>query len=1110
MSAAVTVVDGITKVNGGIDMKSNTYSWGSKTLALVLSLFMIFSVVPMAAAQAATAGAGDKAVEYMRSMATVKWTPKKNITYWSGGSRKFTAGTTYRGMPYTQNNRQNLAAFKKYVNSSNVYTGPSTSSSYVGNDCSSAVRFAWLNVGAKITFSYTGNMFPGSKTGVLAVGSYKSTASTSSTKIITTGSGASTMYSAYAQLKAGDAVFARVNGVVNHARLVSDVKVVKNSNGSVNGSSSYVKCIEQCGLSSSRGNTTWNVDKKYTFSALYSTYYIPITCQVVKDGGSSNGASKLKIAANNYPTSIFEGKEFSIYGVITSNYTIKKVTVTICDASGKAVSSKTVKPNAKSYELKKIASSIKFSKAKAGKNYYKVVATDAKKTKTLVNRSFTVKKAADVSNLKIKNYNYPNASINQGTTFVATGKATSNYNIKSITLAVYNSSAKAVYTKTTKPNAKSYDISKISSALKFNLLASGSYTYRVTATDAKTTKTLLSKAFSVKAAASPNSTLTITNYSYPTTLNEGTAYTIKGNVVSNYNINSVTVGLYNANGTAVSTKTINPNSKNYSLAGLAAYVRFNALKAGTNYYRVTATDSKKTATLLNKAIVVKAAEAESTLKLSNANYPTTLYKGEIFYAKGSVTSNYKISNVVYGIYNANGTAVSTAKVTGKSTNSVSLLESNYNINFHNLNKGTYYYKVTATDQKKTVTLANQKFTVKNEAKKISYKSYTTNYRSTFKDPNSKFTYKYSDEFFNFSSMVSTESSSADRMGKFATASCAMASAAYVRDHVTAALKNMGYSIIAQINYNEKGDKSVADIKNNDIIGYTVARKNIYVGGVKEYSIYALIVRGTNGYEWVSNFNMGTSGVHQGFQLAANKLYNSLNTYLKSIDKQRDKIWVTGHSRGAAVTNLLGVMLSKNQKFAKKENVHAYAFACPNTTSFADKSYKNVLNFNNEYDFVTNVALAKWNFSRNGVTYSVNETASNFAAIKSKFKSITTYTKKTLGISKTKSTAYKGLTKKQLDAIVNGMNKYCPNLSDYYKEYTYGKLIKKTNKPCNVFNTLGKTLSNALSWDTIDTLAVLFKGDPSSGIIINMVKGKGGITHAHCPEFYLAWMSVDFA
>lgn len=1088
-------------------MKNNTYSWGRKTLALVLSLIMIISVVPMASAEAATGSVRTKAVEYMRSMATVKWTPKTTFSYWSGGSRKFNAGTTYKGMPYTQNNRQNLASFKKYLNSKSVYTGPTGSSSYVGNDCSSAVRFAWLHVNAKITFTYTGNMFPSSKTGVLAVGSYKSTASSSSTKDITSKSGASTMYAAYAQLQPGDAVFARVSGTVNHARLVSDVKVVKNSNGSVNATSSYVKCIEQCGLSSSRGNTTWNVDKKYTFSNLYSTYYIPITCQALKDDNAT-GASTLKLAANNYPTTINEGKEFSIYGVITSNYNIKKVTVSICGADGKVVSSKAATPNAKSYDLKKLASSIKFSKAKAGSNFYKVVAQDEKKTKTLLNKAFTVKAATTASTMKIDGYNYPSASIKEGTAFNGTGKITSNYKVNKVTVAIFNSTG-AVYTKSATPKAKTYDISKITSTLKFEKLVAGSYTYRVTGTDEKTTKTLVSKSFTVKAAESPASTLTINNYSYPTSLNEGDSFNIKGTVASNYSISSITVGLYNANGAVMSSKTVNPNAKSYSLASLSAYIRFNTLKAGTNYYKISATDAKKTAVLLNKAVTVKAVESESTLALSSANYPTTLYKGEMFYAKGSIKSNYTISNVTYGIYNASGKAISTTIVSSKSK-SVSLANSNYNVKFHELKKGTYYYRIVATDGKKTATLANQKFTVKDEAKSISYKSYTTSYRSTFDDPNSKFTYKYSDEFFNFSSMVSTEKSSADRMGKFATASCAMASAAYVRDNVTEALNNMGYTIIAQINYNEKGDKSVADVKNNDIIGYSVARKNIYVSGVKQYSIYALIVRGTNGYEWVSNFNMGTSGVHEGFQLATNKLYNSLTTYLKSIDKERDKIWVTGHSRGAAVTNLLGEMLSTKEKFARQENVHAYAFACPNTTSLVNKDCKNVINFNNEYDFVTNVALEKWNFSRHGVTYSVNETASNFADIKAKFKSITTYTKKTLGISKTKSTTYKGLTKKQLTAIVEGMNEYCPTVADYYKEYTYGTVIKKTNKPCTVFNTLGKTLSNALSWDTIDTLAVIFKGDPSAGIIIDMVKGKGGITHAHCPEFYLAWLSVDFA
>ena len=1089
------------KINGGIDMKKSIFSIGRKTLAVALTLLMVFTVLPMATTQADAATVRDKAVAYMRNMATIKWTPSKTIPYWSGGTRSFKAGTTYKGMPYTQNNRQNLATFKKYLKNGK-YVGSAKSTTYVGNDCSSAVRFAWLNgISAKISFSYTGNMLPGSKTGTLVVGSYSAN-STKSTKAITTSNGTSKMYASYAKLQPGDAIFARVAGVVNHARLVTKVT------GS--GASGKVYCIEQCGMSTARGNTTWNVEKAYTFKQLYSTYYIPITCKKLKDNSVvDNGKSELKIAGANKPSTLKEGTAFSIYGTITSNYKITKVVVGVYDSKGTAISSKTVKPNATSYSLTNISSAIKFEKAKKGSNTYKVVATDEKKTKTLVNVTFSVTKADAASTISISNYNYPAANFVKGTPFAAAGKVTSNYKIKSVTAAIYNSSGKATYTRSMPASGKTFDVSELAPAIKANLLNVGSYTYKVTATDEKVTKVLLSKPFTVKATADKESTLKIAGYNYPTKMKEGENFSIKGDITSNYIINSVTVALLDSKGNTVSSKTVSPKAKTYSIDAIKSYVKFKSLKAGTNTYKVTATDQKKTAVLVNKSINVQAAPAASTLSISSFNYPTGLYYGEIFYVRGNVKSNYKISSVVYGIYNEDGVAVST-KSFYPNTTIANLTTYNYFIKTYNLKEGTYYYKVTAKDEQKTETLVNQKFTVKNSAKSISYKSYTTAYRSTYKDPNSSFTYKWSDEFFNFDATKATESASSSRTGKFATASCAMASAAYVRDNIATALKNMGFTIKVHINYNAKGDESVADINNNDIIGYTIATKDVYVGGVKQYRINAIIVRGTNGYEWVSNFNMGTTGVHRGFQLAVDKLYNSLATYLTGNDKERDRIWITGHSRGAAVTNLLGGKLSQNQVYAKRENIHAFAFACPNTTT-SPVSYKNILAYNNEYDFVTNVAPVKWGFTRNGVTINVNESSSDFPQIKTKFKAITTYTTTGL-IKRTKSTEYKGLTKSQIDSIVSGMGSYCPSLDDYYKSYTYKDLLKKehTNSPSKVFNTLGKVLSKMVSMDTVDTVGLIIKGDPATDLIFTIVKCVNGIKHAHCPEFYLAWMQVCYA
>ena len=711
-------------------MKRSIYANGKKTFAVVLALLMIFGCIPFTSSttKVNAAASRDTVVNYMRSMATIKWTPKSTIKYYyknGADGRRYYAGTTYTGIPYTQNNRQNLATFKKYLNRKNVYTGSTTCSGYVGNDCSSAVKFAWKQISSSISFSYTGNMFPGSRTGILAVGSYKSTASTSSTKTITTSSGASTMYKAYAQLKPGDAIMARVEKVVNHTRLISSVKVVKNSNGSVNGSRSYVKCIEQCGLSRSRGNTTWNVDKTYTFATLYSTYYIPITCKELKKASvsSATGPSKLAISSYNVPPTKYKaGKSYTIYGAVTSNYEITKVTVGIYNSKGKAVSEKTVRPNSTYFSISDVDNYIKFASAKSGKNYYRVVATDKKKTKTLVNSAFTVSgsssnggSSSSASTLSITGYNAPPA-LTVGQSFKIKGTVSSNYKISSITVGIYNANGTAVSTKTVKPNAKTYSLESISSNIKFSSAKVGKNYYKVKATDAKQTKTLLNKSFTVGNASNskPASTLSISAYNFPPkSLPQGKAYTIKGNVTSNYKITSLTVGIYNAKGAAVSTKTVKPNAKSYSISKVDNYIKFGSAKVGTNYYKVSATDKKTTKTLVNVAYAVTGSSPASTLKLVNANCPSSIDQGKPYTIKGSVTSNYKITRVTVGIYNVNGATVS-AKTVKPNATSYSLANVDNYIKFGAAKAGKNYYKIVAADTKIKKTLINQAFTVKSK------------------------------------------------------------------------------------------------------------------------------------------------------------------------------------------------------------------------------------------------------------------------------------------------------------------------------------------------------------------------------------------------------------
>lgn len=157
----------------------------------------------------------------------------------------------------------------------------------------------------------------------------------------------------------------------------------------------------------------------------------------------------------------------------------------------------------------------------------------------------------------------------------------------------------------------------------------------------------------------------------------------------------------------------------------------------------------------------------------------------------------------------------------------------------------------------------------------------------------------------------------------------------------------------------------------------------------EMDVVILTLRGTKGNEWYDNFDIDLHNVgedkgkncrvHDGFNNGASAVKKALKEYIRVNNlTSNTKIIITGHSRGAAVTNLLAAQLGEEENIFKgregdqhKADVFAYAYACPNTVSRAQtlkKNYDNIFNFVNPQDFVTKVVPSTWGFGRYGTTY----------------------------------------------------------------------------------------------------------------------------------------------
>lgn len=215
--------------------------------------------------------------------------------------------------------------------------------------------------------------------------------------------------------------------------------------------------------------------------------------------GNVNTASTLKISDASKPSSVTVGNGFVLTGVIESNYRIKAVTASIVNSKGKAVIQQYVKPNSWNYNLSGVDPKIRFGTLSAGTYRYKVVASDEKKTATLIDKTFKVvpKKAAAKSTLAIKSYNVP-TKVKKGSPFYMKGIITSNKTITMGTCQILNSKGKVVLSAGTSNNSKKYDIyKKLDPKIKFGKLAKGTYTYKIIARDSSQTKTLISRKFTV-------------------------------------------------------------------------------------------------------------------------------------------------------------------------------------------------------------------------------------------------------------------------------------------------------------------------------------------------------------------------------------------------------------------------------------------------------------------------------------------------------------------------------------------------------------------------------------------------------------------------------------
>lgn len=267
-------------------------------------------------------------------------------------------------------------------------------------------------------------------------------------------------------------------------------------------------------------------------------------------------------------------------------------------------------------------------------------------------------------------------------------------------------------------------------------------------------------------------------------------------------------------------------------------------------------------------------------------------------------------------------------------------------------------------------------------------------------------------------------------------------------------------------YNEKPTK--------DSIGCYCCKKRLVFDN-KPYTIFGITIRGFKyGSEWASNFTLGTSRNHEGFDKAAESVMRFISASILVEKETSDiKVWITGYSRGGAVAGLTSTKLIE-KNLVSEENLYCYTFEAPASLGMEDnREYKSIYNYINPNDIVTYLVHPTLNIKRPGTD--INYTSGkNIDDVKAKLAQISQKVVlselKTIGdlpyfLNNTVDIIY--------TRVFNARNEYCDKYQEtarYLCDFFFGLPKAKRTQLINYFKGLSfLQLASLLSLESGKTL-----------------------------------------
>lgn len=165
------------------------------------------------------------------------------------------------------------------------------------------------------------------------------------------------------------------------------------------------------------------------------------------------------------------------------------------------------------------------------------------------------------------------------------------------------------------------------------------------------------------------------------------------------------------------------------------------------------------------------------------------------------------------------------------------------------------------------------------------------------------------------------------------------------------LKGAGFTKLYAFGY----DKETTEDSLSGVIG---------MKEIDDFTVIAAVTCGQGyGKEWAGNFKVGNGVRHEGFDSASDMLEEYIRQYVSNNNiKGKKKLWLTGISRAAAISNLTAADMIESGEY---DDVYAYLFGVPRTTR-EPVAYEGIYNINGQYDPVACIPFESWGYQRYGI------------------------------------------------------------------------------------------------------------------------------------------------